>query len=123
MKTCPNCSKTVNENFTYCNECGSRLDGEILGDFRTDCLNVFGIGDEFLYLFAVNGRQVVLKADSIDVLKESVRIRKFPWREPEKSLLDHEVSLTKPANEDCGIISVTTLERNPAYSNLDKLFK
>lgn len=123
MKACPNCSKKVNESFSYCNECGSRLDSEIVGDFRTDYLNVFRIEDEFVYLFSVRGRQTVLKANSIDELREFVKIRRFPWREPEKSLLDHEVSLTEPANDDYSIISVTTLERNPEYSNLDKLFR
>ena len=123
MKTCPNCSKKLNESFKYCNGCGSNLEGEVIGDFKTDYLNVFKINEEFVYLFLVKGRQVVLKANSIDDLREFVKIKRFPWREPEKSLLDHEVSLTEPVNDDYGIISVTTLERNPEYSNLDKLFR
>lgn len=123
MKTCPNCSKRLNESFTYCNECGSRLDGEITGDFKTGHLNVFRQGEEFVYLFSVRGRQVVLKANSLVELERLVRIEKFPWREPERGLLNHEASLTQSANDDYGIISVATLERNPDYSNLDKLFK
>jgi hypothetical protein len=123
MKACPNCSKRVNGNFTYCNACGSRLDGEKTGDFTTDYLNVFHVDDEYVYLFSVRGRQVVLKANSIMELKEFVAIKRFPWREPEKSLLAHDTSLTKPVNEDYGIIGVSTLERNPAYSNLDKMFR
>jgi hypothetical protein len=99
------------------------LESGVIGDFKTDYLNVFKINDEFVYLFSVKGRQIVLKANSIDDLREFVKIKRFPWREPERSLLDHEVSLTKPANDDYGIISVTTLERNHEYSHLDKLFK
>lgn len=123
MKTCPNCSKRLNESFKYCNKCGSNLENEVIGDFKTDYLNVFKINDEFVYLFSVKGRQIVLKANSIYDLREFVKIKRFPWREPERNLLGHEVSLTKPVNDDYGIISVTTLERNPEYSNLDKLFK
>ena len=123
MKTCPNCSKRLNGSFKYCNGCGSNLESQVIGDFKTDYLNVFKINEEFVYLFSVKGRQIVLKANSIDDLREFVKIKRFPWREPEKSLLDHEVSLTKPAKDDYGIIGVTTLERNPEYSNLDKLFK
>ena len=123
MKTCPNCFKKLNESFEYCNECGSELDGENRGDFSTSYLNVFEIENEFVYLFAVRGRQVILKADTIEDLKEFVRIKKFPWKEIKTSLLAHETSLTQSADEEYAIIGLTTLERNPAYSNLDKLFK
>ncbi|MEE1336133.1 zinc ribbon domain-containing protein [Methanobrevibacter sp.] len=123
MKTCPNCSKKLNETFKYCNECGSIIESEVVGDFKTDYINVFEIEDEFVYLFSVKGRQVVLKANSIEELREFAKIRKFPWREPERNLLSNEVLLTKTTNDNYGIIGVSTLERNPAYSNLDKLFK
>ena len=123
MNICPNCLKKVNENFTYCNGCGSTMDGEREGDFKTDFLNVFKMDGGFAYLFAVRGLQVVLKADSIGELEKLVRLNRFPWRELEKNLLNHEVSLTESPREDYAIISVSTLERNPEYSNLDKMFK
>ena len=93
MKTCPNCQKRLNENFTYCNECGSRADGEIVGNFLTSLLNVFQIDDEYMYVFSVHGRQVVLKADTIEELKELVRLNKFPWMELEENILNSGASL------------------------------
>jgi hypothetical protein len=123
MKTCPNCLKKLNNNFSYCNECGSELEGQNVGDFRTGLLNVFKIDGEFAYLFAVRGRQVVLKADSLEELEELVRLNRFPWEAGESSLLNPKVSLTENSFEECAIIGVSTLSRNPQYSNLDKLFK
>lgn len=123
MKTCPNCFKKLNESFKYCNECGCNLDGENRGDFSTSYLNVFRIENHFVYLFTVNGRQVVLEADTIEDLKEHVRTNRFPWMKLKENLLSHKVCLTESADEDCTIIGLATLKRNPAYSNLDKMFK
>lgn len=88
MNTCPNCFKKLNENFEYCYECGCSVDGEMVGDFKTNLLNVFHIESEYVYIFAVNGRQIVLKADSIEELKEVVRLNKFPWMELEDNDLN-----------------------------------
>lgn len=94
MNTCPNCQKRLNENFTYCNECGSRVDGEIMGNLRTNFMNVFQINNVYMYIYSVHGRQVVLKADTIEELKELVRLNRFPWAEIEENLLNCEASLT-----------------------------
>ena len=92
MNSCPMCSKKLNENFEYCNECGSKVDGGMMGNFRTNFLNVFHFNNEYMYLFSVNGRQIVLKADTIDDLKELVRLNKFPWMEIENNNLSCEGS-------------------------------
>ncbi|WP_405294272.1 hypothetical protein [Methanobrevibacter sp.] len=123
MKTCPNCFKNLTDSFSYCNECGSRLDGQNTGDFTTDFLNVFHVGGSFIYLFAVRGRQIVLEADTIEELRQLVGMNRFPWLEKKRSLLNPEVSLTEKSSDECAIIGVSTLTRNPQYSNLDRLFK
>lgn len=76
---CPYCSKKSRDNFEYCRHCGSKLSGEIVGDFKTDYLNVFRHSDEYIYIYAVNGNQVVLRADSLDELAGKVSVRNFPW--------------------------------------------
>ena len=55
------------------------MNGEHLGDFSTDMLNVFKIGDEYLYLFSEKGNQVILRAGSMDGLASLVGQRKYPW--------------------------------------------
>ncbi|MBR4448532.1 hypothetical protein [Methanobrevibacter sp.] len=92
MNTCPNCLKKLNENFAYCYECGSEIDGEIIGDFKTNLLNVFQVNNGYIYIFSVHGRQIVLKADSLEELEELVRIHKFPWMELENKHLSFEAS-------------------------------
>ena len=123
MKTCPNCLKKLNDNFSYCNECGSDLEGQNVGDFTTGLLNVFKIDGGFVYLFAVRGRQVVLKANTLDELEELVHLNRFPWQKEDSRLLNPKVSLTENSFEEYAIIGVSTLSRNPQYSNLDKIFK
>lgn len=123
MNICPNCFKKLNENFTYCNKCGSRVDEECRENLKTNFLNVFKRDSGFIYIFAVHGRQVVLNGDTIEELRELVRLNRFPWMELEANLLDTEVSLTESKNENYAIINLSTLERNPEYSNLDKMFK
>ena len=76
---CPNCGKSVRNGFAHCRFCGSEMNGEHLGDFTTDMLNVFKIGDEYLYLFSQKGNQVILHAGSIDELASLVEERKYPW--------------------------------------------
>ena len=76
---CPNCGKSVRNGFAHCRFCGSEMNGEHLGDFTTDMLNVFKIGDEYLYLFSQKGNQVILQAGSIDELASLVEERKYPW--------------------------------------------
>lgn len=55
------------------------MNGEKLGDFTTDMLNVFRVGDDYLYLFAEKGSQVVLKASSMDELASIVLKKNYPW--------------------------------------------
>ncbi len=76
---CPNCGKGVRNGFAHCRFCGSEMNGEHLGDFTTDMLNVFKIEDEYLYLFSENGNQVILRAGSMDGLAGLVEERKYPW--------------------------------------------
>ena len=90
MNTCLNCLKKLNENFTYCYECGSEVGGEMIGDFSTNLLNVFHINNEYVYIFSINGRQIVLKADTIEELRESVKLNRFPWVELENNNLDSD---------------------------------
>lgn len=80
MIECPNCKKGIRDSFKYCRFCGSKLDGEIMGDFTTDMLNVFMNDGEYLYLFSENGNQVILKAGSLDELAEMVGERQYPWQ-------------------------------------------
>ena len=79
MKVCPNCGKKVNEKFVYCRNCGSRMDGEIVGDFTTDIPNLFKNDDGYYYLFTANGIQQVIVGDDVDEVKRKVLLRKFPW--------------------------------------------
>ena len=123
MKTCPNCLRQMRDNSTRCRECGSRLDGSVTGDFRTDYLNVFRSGEEWIYIYSVNGNQVILEAGSIAELGEYVRLKRFPWKRLNRSLFESEVALTGSPADDCSIIAVASLERNPAYSNLDLMFR
>ncbi len=83
MRVCPNCEKNLNVNFTYCYCCGSNLDEEVFGDFQTSFLNVFKHDGEFIYIFSVNGKQVILKSSTIGELKMLVELNKFPWVEIE----------------------------------------
>ncbi len=84
MINCPNCNKKVNERFEYCIICGSKLNGEKTGDFSTGINNLFKDEDGFYYLFAVNGKQVILRNENKDELKKEVLIRKYPWIEKNK---------------------------------------
>lgn len=79
MVMCPNCGKKSRDDFAYCRVCGSKLNGETMGDFSTDMLNVFRDGEEYLYLFCEKGNQVVLKAGSMDELAGVVFERQYPW--------------------------------------------
>lgn len=79
MVVCPNCGKKFRDGFRYCRICGSKLNGDELGDFSTDMLNVFKHGEEYLYLFCEKGNQTVIKADSIDELADIVREKRYPW--------------------------------------------
>lgn len=79
MIECPNCGKLLRDDFTYCRMCATRLDGSEVGDFSTDIMNVFKKGEDYLYLFSENGRQIVLKAGSMDELAEMVEDRQYPW--------------------------------------------
>lgn len=79
MVSCPNCGKKLRDTFEYCRICGSRLDGKIVGDFRTDMLNVFRHPDSYIYLFACSGNQDVIMADSLEELERIAVEKKYPW--------------------------------------------
>lgn len=76
---CPYCGKDVRDDFAHCRHCGSMVNGEAVGDFATDMLNVFRIDGQYIYLFSRNGSQVVLKAGSIEELARLVEDRNYPW--------------------------------------------
>ncbi|MBQ7928778.1 MAG: hypothetical protein IJ287_08585 [Methanobrevibacter sp.] len=79
MRECANCGKQMRDSFTYCRVCGTKLEDGVPGDYSTDMLNVFTDDDEYIYLFAENGNQVVLRADSLDGLAAMVEEKKYPW--------------------------------------------
>ena len=79
MKTCPNCSKKLYGEIEYCNECGSRIDGSVVGDFRTDLRFVFAHPGRYIFVNSRNGRQIVLEAQSIQELEVLVKRRGFIW--------------------------------------------
>ncbi len=79
MIECPNCGRSVRNAFAHCRFCGSSMNAEHLGDFSTDMLNVFKIGDEYIYLFSEKGNQIILRAGSMDGLASLVEERKYPW--------------------------------------------
>lgn len=79
MRICQNCGKKLNRNFTYCYECGCNLDEGSHGDFKTSHLNVFRNGEDYIYIFAVHGKQIILKSSTISELKMLVHMNKFPW--------------------------------------------
>ena len=81
MKTCPNCKKELNERFEYCRICGSKLNGESVGDFSTEIKNLFKKDEDIYYLFATNGNQVIVRGKTIEEIKNKVLRRNFPWIE------------------------------------------
>lgn len=83
MRTCPNCSKSLNENFTWCWQCGCNLEEGNLGDFTTPHLNVFRSDEDYIYIFSIGGNQVILRASSIEELKVLVHMNRFPWMDIE----------------------------------------
>ncbi|WP_407454803.1 hypothetical protein [Methanobrevibacter sp.] len=76
---CPNCSKELSGKVEYCNECGSKVDGSLVGDFKTDIHFVFKHPDEFVFVNSKNGRQIVLKANSLEDLERKVNQNGFFW--------------------------------------------
>ena len=79
MVICPNCGKSLRENFSYCRICGSKVDGGVPDDYSTDMLNVFKHGEDYIYLFSEKGNQVVIKAGSMDELAVIVCDRQYQW--------------------------------------------
>ena len=78
---CPNCGKTV-RNHEFCFRCGYNIrKDENYGDNSTGFLNVFRIDDEYLYIYSVNGKQVVLKSNDLNDLKSKAEDEQFPWKE------------------------------------------
>jgi hypothetical protein len=79
MVSCPNCKEKSRNTFEYCRFCGSRLSGENPGNHKTDMLNVFRDGDEYIYLFTVRGNQEILRAGSLEELADMVHDKQYPW--------------------------------------------
>lgn len=114
MQVCPNCEKRVKDNFAYCRVCGTKLDGGNPGDFTTEMMNVFDYGDEFIYLFADKGNQVVLKAGSIDELALMAHERKYPWqfRDKSKNVSSPEnVELVKAPSIESDFLKASSLQK------------
>ena len=51
----------MNNKAEYCRICGSKLNGDRVGDFSTEIINLFKDYEEYFYIFAVNGNQVILR--------------------------------------------------------------
>lgn len=97
---CPNCGKKLRDNFIYCRICGSKLNGDKIGDFSTEVVNVFNYGNEFLYLYSANGRQIILKSSSLEELESEVVKNSHPWSFKDSSKnVEVKKSETVPAPE------------------------
>lgn len=83
MRNCPNCGKALNDDYAFCWKCGCNLNGSDIGDFTTGLLNVFKDEEEYIYIYSVHGKQMILRASTIDELRMLVRVNKFPWMELE----------------------------------------
>ncbi len=81
MKICPFCNKKMNDRSEYCRICGSKLNGEDLGDYSTEIINMFKDNEGYYYLFSVNGSQVILRDNLKEKLKIKVLNRNYPWNE------------------------------------------
>ena len=81
MINCPNCNKKMNERFEYCRLCGSKLNGENLGDYSTEINNLFKDNEGYYYLFAVNGKQIIIRNEDREEVKKEVLLRNYPWIE------------------------------------------
>ncbi len=76
---CPNCSKELNGFVEYCNECGCKVDGSLVGEFKTDFHFVFKHPHEFIFVNSRNGHQIILKADTLEELEKEVKHNGFFW--------------------------------------------
>ena len=83
MRNCPNCGKTLNDNYAFCWKCGCNLNTGGMGDFTTGLLNVFKDNEDYIYIYSVHGKQMILRASTIEELRMLVEVNKFPWMEPE----------------------------------------
>ena len=83
MRNCPNCGKTLNDDYAFCWKCGCNLNNGDNGDFTTGLLNVFKDDEEYIYIYSVHGKQVILRASTIDELRMLVEVNKFPWMDLE----------------------------------------
>lgn len=98
MVSCPNCEEKSRDTFKYCRKCGSALNGEVVGDFKTDMLNVFRHDDGYIYVFAVKGNQDVIKSDTLEELEEKVCDKKYPWEFRDwKNSITHSKPETHPS--------------------------
>ena len=83
MRNCPNCGKTLNDDYVFCWKCGCNLNTGGMEDFTTGLLNVFKDNEEYIYIYSVHGKQMILRASTIEELRMLVEVNKFPWMEPE----------------------------------------
>ncbi|WP_406534822.1 hypothetical protein [Methanobrevibacter sp.] len=76
---CPNCSKELNGFVEYCNECGCKVDGSLMGEFKTDFYFVFKHPQDFIFVNSKNGHQLVLRASTLEELEKEVKHNGFFW--------------------------------------------
>lgn len=115
MNACPNCGKNLNEKFVYCRNCGSKMDGEIVGDFKTDIPNLFKNNDGYYYLFTANGIQQVIVGDDVDEVKRKVLLRKFPWP-CEKSGTENIMKVDSKMHEKSEFLKISAQHSNVVNS-------
>ena len=105
MIDCPNCNKKMNEHFEYCRICGSKLNGEKSGDYSTEIINLFKDDDGYYYLFAVNGKQVILRNKDKEELEKEVLNRNYPWIEKKnlkekKNIIESKQEIQKELKDE-----------------------
>ena len=100
MKICPNCKKKMNNRSKYCRICGSKLNGDTVGDFKTEIINLFKDHNGYFYIFTVSGNQLILRDENIEILKMKVLSKNYPWIESKGFSKKNNSVKTNPTTED-----------------------